>query len=92
LTNFSTEPSSGRESSEDHSKETSEQRVEEGSYNFLLYRWIEAVVNPRSNVEMYYSSIFRAVQPFLTFFTYRFHVEKARDGGKHPESNRTKIQ
>jgi hypothetical protein len=40
------------------------------------------VFNPRNKVEQYLSKSLRALHPYLSFVTYRFHVEKAREAGK----------
>ena len=44
--------------------------------------WIDLVFNPRNRFEQYLSDTLRFVHPYLAFVTYRFHVEKAREGGK----------
>jgi len=46
--------------------------------------WLELVFNPRSNMERNISKLLRAVHPYLSFITYRFHVEKCREAGKLP--------
>lgn len=43
--------------------------------------WIELVFSPRNKVEEYISSVMKFIHPYLFFMTYRFHVEKAREGG-----------
>lgn len=43
--------------------------------------WIELVVNPRNQWEQFCSKVLKAYYPYLSFFTYRFHVEKAREIG-----------
>jgi hypothetical protein len=45
------------------------------------FRWIELVYNPRNKWEMTVSKCLRMLHPYLAFFTYRFHVEKAREAG-----------
>jgi len=45
--------------------------------------WIELVFAPRNKVEEYVSSAIKFIHPYLFFVTYRFHVEKAREGGKY---------
>jgi hypothetical protein len=42
---------------------------------------VELVFNPRSPVEVQVSKFIRFLHPYLAFFTYRFHVEKARENG-----------
>lgn len=42
---------------------------------------VELVFNPQSAAEVKVSQFFRFMHPYLAFFTYRFHVEKARDAG-----------
>uniref|UniRef100_A0A7S3ID22 Uncharacterized protein n=1 Tax=Strombidium inclinatum TaxID=197538 RepID=A0A7S3ID22_9SPIT len=42
---------------------------------------VELVFNPRNKWEMTLSKTMRFIHPYLAFFTYRFHVEKARDAG-----------
>lgn len=44
---------------------------------------IELVFNPRTRVEQYLSQTIRFVNPYLFAMTYKFHVEKAREGGKY---------
>lgn len=43
--------------------------------------WMELVFNPSTTWQRYVSTSIRLVQPYLAFLTYRFHVEKAREGG-----------
>jgi hypothetical protein len=52
----------------------------------IVYRWLEIVFNPRSTTEQYVSQTLRFIHPYLAFFTYRFHVEKAREIGKWSSS------
>ena len=40
------------------------------------------VFNPRNRFEKVISKSIRLMMPYLAFFTYRFHVEKAREAGK----------
>lgn len=42
---------------------------------------MELYVNPRNKFERYVSRAMRVVLPYLNYITYRFHVEKAREGG-----------
>ncbi len=42
---------------------------------------MELVFNPRNKWEVTLSKTMRFIHPYLAFFTYRFHVEKARDAG-----------
>ena len=44
--------------------------------------WIELCFAPRNKVESYISNAIKFIHPYLFFVTYRFHVEKAREGGK----------
>jgi hypothetical protein len=46
-----------------------------------VFRWLELVFNPRTNLEKYISQGLRAIHPYLAFVTYRFHVEKSREIG-----------
>jgi len=43
--------------------------------------WIELLFNPRNAFELRVSNFMRFIHPYVAFLTYRFHVEKARDGG-----------
>jgi hypothetical protein len=43
--------------------------------------WVELVFNPRNKAEQYVSQAFKFIHPYLFWVTYRFHVEKAREGG-----------
>ena len=43
--------------------------------------WLELVFKPKSAFQLYVSRSLRMIMPYLSWFTYRFHVEKARDGG-----------
>jgi hypothetical protein len=43
---------------------------------------MELVFTPRNNLERCVSKTLRFLHPYLAFFTYRFHVEKARESGK----------
>jgi hypothetical protein len=51
--------------------------------------WIELCFSPRTKVEEYVAGAMKFVHPYLFFITYRFHVEKAREGGKS-HKNRVK--
>jgi hypothetical protein len=47
-----------------------------------VFSWIELVFNPRNAFEQRASDFIRFMHPYLSFVTYRFHVEKAREIGK----------
>jgi hypothetical protein len=53
-------------------------------YNIRTARntgFLDLVFNPRSKWEMAISKSWRVVMPYLAQWTYRCHVEGARDGG-----------
>ena len=43
--------------------------------------WLELVFAPRNRWEQLVSQFIKAMNPYIAFFTYRFHVERARDIG-----------
>lgn len=47
--------------------------------------WVELAFNPRTRVEKYVSQALRFIHPYLFWFTYKFHVEKAREAGLRVE-------
>jgi hypothetical protein len=44
--------------------------------------WLELVYHPRGRVEEFFSKALRFIHPYLFYVTFRFHAEKAREGGK----------
>ncbi len=48
---------------------------------FVLFSWVEVLLNPRSPVEQLVADVMRFIHPYLALVSYRFHVEKARDVG-----------
>lgn len=44
--------------------------------------WLELVFHPRGRIEEFMSQAIRFINPYLFYITFRFHAEKARDGGK----------
>ena len=44
--------------------------------------WLELVFHPRGRMEEFMSQALRFIHPYLFYVTFRFHAEKARDGGK----------
>ena len=49
--------------------------------------WVELVYNPKNKFESYVSQALKFIHPYLFYITYRFHVEKAREGGKQSYLN-----
>ena len=49
--------------------------------------WVELVYNPKNKFEGYISQALKFIHPYLFYITYRFHVEKAREGGKQSYLN-----
>ena len=49
--------------------------------------WVELVYNPKNKFEGYVSQALKFIHPYLFYITYRFHVEKAREGGKQSYLN-----
>ena len=86
-------PSLTRGTLADQSNTISEAKADSGKQTKLLqnkhiliyfvdYRWLEMVFNPRNKWEQLISKSLRTIHPYLSFVTYRFHVEKAREAGK----------
>ena len=48
---------------------------------------LEAMYKPRSTLEQYFGKVVHSCLPFLSFFTYRFHVERARASGVRLEDH-----
>lgn len=83
-----------RDRLEDLSNTTSEIRDTEGKSTYsdsgevpglkklTLLRWLELMYNPRNQVEAFVGKFIHVTMPYLNWITYRFHVEKAREGGK----------
>jgi hypothetical protein len=46
---------------------------------------MELVFKPRNQWEVYASKFMRTIHPYLAYFTYKYHVERAREGGKNAE-------
>ena len=43
--------------------------------------WIEVLFNPRNQFETIVGSFMKFVHPYISFITYKFHVEKSREIG-----------